>query len=108
MDREQKSITTTSGKIVVIKAYLNGKESNALKATLFKGMTSGGDATEKPKFPLENVIPYERAQLEALLVSVDGSTESPVDLLENLPSSEYDDAVKQIREAAGLSLAAAK
>jgi len=107
MEREQKTLTTSGGHTVVIKAYLTGKENNELKAALFKGV-GAVEAGEKPKMPLENAIGYERKQIESLVVSFDGSTEAPVDALENLPSGEYDDAVKQIKEAAGLSLAPAK
>ena len=107
-DRETKTITTTSGIIVVFKAYLTGRENNQLKSELFKGVIMNGETGEKPKLPLENVIPYERKIIETLLVSVGDETGAPIAALEELPTAEYEDAVRQIKEGAGLSLAVAK
>lgn len=108
MEREQKTITTTGAHAVTFKGYLTGKENNEIKAVLYAGITTSGEAGEKPKIPLSNIPAFERKQLETLVISFDGSTDGALDALENLPSAEYDDAVKQIKEAAGLSLTPAK
>ena len=108
MDRETKQITTTGGHIVVFKSYLSGKENNEIKAELFKGVVMSGDTGEKPKIPLSNVLPFERKQLEALIVSFDGNTDGALDALENLQSKEYEAAVAEIKKEAGLSLTTAK
>lgn len=108
MERETKTITTSGGHTVVFKSYLTGKENNEIKAELFKGVQMQGDAGEKPKIPLANVLPFERKQLEAVVVSFDGSTDGALDALENLPSAEYDAAVVEIKKEAGISLTPAK
>lgn len=108
MERETKQLTTTGGHIVVFKSYLTGKENNEIKGELFKGVMTSGDSGEKPKLPLSNVIPFERKQLEALVVSFDSVTEGALDALEALPSAEYDAAVAEIKKQAGLSLVTAK
>ena len=106
-NRETKSITTTGGHTVVFKAYLTGKESNEIKTELFKGVVTNPEG-EKPSIPLANVLPYERKQLEALIVSFDGNEEGALDALENLPEAEYTAAVGEIKKAANLGLAPAK
>jgi hypothetical protein len=108
MERETKQIITTGGHIVVFKSYLSGKENNEIKAELFKGVVTSGDVGEKPKIPLSNVLPFERKQLEALVVSFDEVTEGALEALENLQSAEYDAAVLEIKKEAGLSLTQAK
>lgn len=105
--RETKSITTTGGHIIVFKAYLTGKESNEIKAELFKGVVTDSEG-EKPKIPLSNILPYERKQLEALIVSFDDNAVAALDALENLPEAEYTAAVAEIKKAANLGLAQAK
>lgn len=108
MERETKQLVTTGGHTVVFKSYLTGKENNEIKSELFKGVTTSGDAGEKPKLPLANVIPFERAQLSALVVSFNGVPEGALEALENLPSAEYDAAVTEIKKEAGISLVTAK
>lgn len=108
MQRETKTITTSAGHRVVVKAYITGAENNQIKATLFEGVTTSGEEGEKPKIPMKLVLAHERKTLETVIVSFDDILEKPVDLLEALPSKEYDEAVKLIKEAAQISFQAPK
>jgi hypothetical protein len=108
MERETKQITTTGGHVVVFKSYLSGRENSEIKTELFKGVVTSGDKNEKPKIPLSNIIPYERKQIEALIVSFDGVTENALEAFENLQSTEYDAAVLEIKKEAGISLVQAE
>ncbi|WP_139020724.1 hypothetical protein [Bradyrhizobium sp. ORS 285] len=81
---------------MVVNAYLTGRESSDLRATLFAGITvKPGDT---PSVPLANTVTHERATLEKLIVSFDGNTDNPIAKFENMPSDEYDEAVAQIKE----------
>lgn len=97
-NRETKELTSTGGHKVVIKTYLTGRESNEAKAVLFAGITTTAEAGERPKVPLSNIMPHERKTLELLVVSFDGTTESPLDLVEDLPSDEYEALVSDIKK----------
>lgn len=108
MERETKTLLTSNNHTVVIKTYLTGKESNEIKSELFKGVTASGEPGEKPKIPMSLILPYERKQLETLIVSFDGNTENAIDALENLPENEYADIVATIKKESGLSLTPAK
>lgn len=98
MTRETKELEVAGHKIVM-NSYLTGRESNAVKAMLFQGVTLVAEAGEKPTIPLANIIPQERKTLELLLVSVDGITENPVGVLEDLPADQYDEAVAAVKAA---------
>ena len=94
--RETITITTTNGHTIIANAYLTGRESSDLRATLFAGITvKPGDT---PAVPLANTVTHERATLEKLIVSFDGSTDNPIAQFENMPSDEYDEAVVQIKD----------
>lgn len=110
-DRETKTLTTTGGHVVVYNAYLTGGESDDLRSELLKGVEISADAAqtgEKPKVPLANTIAYQARQIEALIVSLDGSTDGAYTAFRNLPSVEYDAAVVEMKKEAGLSLTQAK
>ena len=101
--REQKTIKTIGGHDIVIKAYVTGRENNEIKAVLFEGVSTTGEVGEKPKIPMTLVIAHERKALEVLVISFDGVTDGAVDKLQDLPSSEYDEALKQIKTESKLS-----
>lgn len=84
--------------VAVIKTYLTGREANEARAFLLTGMEVESGSTERPKIPLSTLIPHERKVLEMLLVSFDASTEAPIEKLEDLPSSEYDLFVAEIKK----------
>lgn len=107
-ERDTRTITTTGGHVVVFKAYLTGGETNNIRAELFKGVSTTGEASDKPRLPLSNLVPFERKQLESLLISFDGNTEQVIESFEDLPSAEYSAALTEIKKEAGLSLATAK
>lgn len=107
-NRETKELTSTGGHKVVINAYLTGRESNDVKAELFKGIMISGAQGEKPSIPLVNTIPQVRITLDKLVISFDGKAEGAVDAIEDLPSEEYDELVKAIQTESKIFTAAKK
>ena len=79
MSRETKEITTTSGKKVVINAYLTGPEANEINAILFEGLEveapEVGQKMERPKIPLSATLKRQPKLLELSVISVDGEAD---------------------------------
>lgn len=100
-DRETKNITTPSGKLVVIKAWLNGREANELKAVLYKDLkmsmadvTSGG--VKVTDVSGEFILEQEKKALELFLVSIEGKSENLVETFLDLPENDYKAVIKEI------------
>lgn len=96
-DRETKEITTPLNHKAVVKAYLTGREVDAILGDLFKDQQSG----EKPTIPMTLGIQRNNKLIEAALVSLDGNTENIFDRLQELPASEKSFILNQVNELAG-------
>ena len=101
--RETKEITTPLGHKVVLNAYLNGREANEIKALVFGALKMSVDDAAAGKvtgndIPATVIIDRDRKTLQFLLVSVDGATNAPIELLEELPASEYAAVVEAMNE----------
>lgn len=95
--RETKEIEVAGHKLV-IKTYLTGRESNEVKAVLFKGIEIEAGAGDKPKVPLANILPQELKTLELLVVSFDGIEQNVVEVIQDLPADAYDAVVAKVKE----------
>jgi hypothetical protein len=100
-ERETKTITTPAGHTVVLRTYLTGREANELKAVMFTALKMNIEDAQSGKVNIGDVpgtflVEQERRAFEILLVSIDGNTTAPIDVLLDLPSTEYEAVVKEV------------
>src|SRR3979490_989452 len=100
-DRQTTTITTPGGHTVVLNAYLTGREASELKSVMFSALKMNMEDAQSGKVNVSDVpgtflVEQEHKALGFLVVSVDGSTEAPVDKLLDLPSTEYEAVVKEV------------
>ena len=101
MERNTKEVVTVGGHKVVLNTYLTGGEGQQLKAVLFNGMKMSMDdltsgVAKVTDVPAGIVLDQQRKAFEFLVVSVDGVKENAVKLLEDLPSSDFEEIEKEI------------
>jgi hypothetical protein len=95
IERENKAFVTPGSHTVVLRTYLSGREARILNEIMYEILKinpadpSGNKAASLSEIPMAFMIPQQQKMLEFLVVSVDGKTENPVSLLEELPESEY-------------------
>ena len=88
---------------MVLKTYLTGGESRAVRALIFADMkmempTEGGTKATVKEMPADFVIKQEQKNIELLLISVDGVAENATTALDNLPSVDYDFVLEEINK----------
>lgn len=104
-ERETKEYTTTSGKKVVFKSYLTGREMETVNLALVGDRTAeAGDDGKKPVLPLSAGFAYFKSILTEAIVSVDGVTENPFDIALDLPNDEYTDLKNHLLEELKVNL----
>ena len=102
MNRETKEIVTKSGKKVTVLSYLTGPEASQVKMAMYGDLTvkapEEGEKMEAVKIPLSATVRREPKLLELAIVSVEGCStkEASLEAINLLPSTEYDDLIKQI------------
>jgi hypothetical protein len=94
MDRETKEFITPGEHKIVLRTYLTGKESRALNEIMYATLKVNPNDASGGKFalgdiPMTFMVPQQEKLLSFLVVSVDGNTNAPVALLDELPESEY-------------------
>lgn len=96
--REQKTVQTPGGHEVVLNAYLTGRETREISSVINSHMKMGFEGElvpgERPMtvvrdFTGEFIAEQERKVLDFLIVSVNGSTENPVEKLLDLPAADF-------------------
>ena len=101
MTRETTEFEVAGHKIVA-KTYLTSGEAGEIKKVLFAGVSmevpEPGQKAEKPRVPLINNFPYERAQLAAVLVSIDGIS-NPLAVIDEMPDDEATPLIAEIKTA---------
>lgn len=101
MDRETREFTTPSGKKVVVKTYLTGRESNSVKEGMFKHMkldVSGAGEPVVSEIPGTLVIEQERTLLSLIVVSLDGKTDGLVEAILDLRNEDYQAIVAEVNK----------
>jgi len=102
-ERESKSIVTPGNHTVVLRTYLTGKESAALKAIMYEDLRINASDASSGKVSLADMpatflISQENKALEYLLVSVDGETASPFEKLGDLPEVDYNAVLAEVQK----------
>src|SRR5690242_16881387 len=96
----RETVTFDSGThTVVAYTFITAGEARVAKEALFRGVDMEADPSgiqARPKIPLANTIAYERAQIDRCLVTIDGKP--AVEVLDNLPSDEYDTLIADVRK----------
>jgi hypothetical protein len=100
-ERETKEFTTPAGHKIILNAYLTGREAAAIKAVMLASLKMTMSDLESKKVDMgglsgDVLAQQERKTLDFLIVSVNGSAETPVEKLLDLPSTEYDAVLKEI------------
>jgi hypothetical protein len=100
-DRQTKEFTTPSGHAIVLRTYLTGREAAEIKSIMLASLKMTMSDLESKKVDMGGLsgsvlVEQERKTLDSLIVSVDGSTENPVEKLLDLPSPDYDAVLKEI------------
>jgi hypothetical protein len=102
-ERENKAIATPNGYTVVLRTYLTGKESAALKAIMYADLKINASEASSGKvslgeLPATFLVTQENKALEYLVVSVDGVTEAPIDKLGDLPEADYNAVLAEVQK----------
>jgi hypothetical protein len=97
-DRTTHEFTTPSGHKIVFNSYLTGREAQELKGLMLAVMKVNTQDVQSGKIdvPSTFIVDQEKRAFEYLIVSFDGSTETPVEKLLALPSSEYEAVVQEV------------
>lgn len=103
MERPTIEIKTPHGKhVVVMKEYLNGKEKRAINAVFMDKVTikAGADAAATSLDGLRGtaMVEYENAQLQNIVVSVDGKTDNVLEALLEMRSADLEFVVKTAQD----------
>jgi len=102
-EREEKSIVTPGNHTVVLRTYLTGKESAALKAIMYADLkiNASDAATGKvglADMPATFLVSQEAKALEFLVVSVDGDETAPIEKLGDLPEADYNAVLAEVQK----------
>lgn len=92
MQRETKEVVTSSGKKIVLKTYLSGREVTEV-------MKARGDKSD---------LQVAEELIKQAVVSVEGKSENALETLLDLPINEYLEISKAVNELAGASFPKAK
>jgi len=105
MERETKSFETPGGRTIVVKSYLTGRESDAIKNVLLSQIKMSmedmaGGTPSIDQIPASFITDQENKTVEMMLVSIDGTSENVFDAYQDLPENEcafISDEIKKIR-----------
>jgi hypothetical protein len=99
-DRPQKTITTPSGSVIVLKEYLTGREKRALTNIFIgKGLSVSESGVQGLDASVINA--GQDLAFTTIIVSIDGNTENIVERVLDMRSSDYEAVVKAINEITG-------
>jgi hypothetical protein len=102
-ERETTTFTTPAGNTVVLNTYLTGREMTELKSAQFSSVKIQMSDPASKKFDAPNfdgsiVVIKEIDEMKKFVVSLNGDTDSPVEKLLDLPSSEYEAVQKEVEK----------
>jgi hypothetical protein len=103
MNRETKALVTTSGKTLLVKSYLTGREMNDLKKDMYGAVKIDMAAASAGRsaindLPATFMIDREAKLLEISVLSFDNSEKDVAARMQDLPNAEYQDALRQVSD----------
>jgi hypothetical protein len=106
MERETKTFTTKGGHEIVHKTYVTGRESNEIQKVLLKDVKiEAGMGTKLSPFmsgfSAASITELNNKTIEILVVSVDGKKENVLDIVLDLPNTDYSEVVTALNEITG-------
>lgn len=98
--RPTKEFTTKGGHVIVHKTYLTGREMNEIQKVMLKDvrMEMKGKEQNVSGFNATNITELNNKTIELMVVSVDGIKENAIDLILDLPNSDYTEVIQKIEE----------
>jgi hypothetical protein len=102
-ERQTVPFSTPAGTSIVLRSYLTGREAADIKSIMLSSLKMSMSDQESKKVDMGRIsgavlVEQERKTLGYLLVSVNGNTTAPVEVLLDLPSTEYDAVLKEIEK----------
>jgi hypothetical protein len=102
-ERQTTTFTTPAGNKIVLRTYLTGREAADIKNVMLSSLKMSMSDFESKKMDMgglsgDILVQQERKTLEYLIVSVNGTTEKPLDALLDLPATEYDAVLKEVEK----------
>ncbi len=91
-DREtHEIITPLFGHVIVLKSWITGREKQKIDGAMFSNIeTVGEDKNMKPKMSNTMLAGQENASIEAVVISVDGSTENVLDRILDMRVKDFE------------------
>jgi hypothetical protein len=88
---------------IVVKTYATGREFNEIQAVYLRNakINMVGNAPQVSGFTAEVELEATKKALEMLVVSVDGSSENVVSVIEEFPNDEYQKVVEKVNALLG-------
>lgn len=99
MDRETKTIQTPNGHEVVLKAWINGRETQEIENLVYKNFDIQG-IRDNPNFKLNTAFLTEQTNkaLELVVVSIDGKTENILEEILKWKAKDYKFVVSEVNK----------
>lgn len=83
---------------VILRSWINGRESQAIDNAMFSGIGTTGDGkTLRPKISGSMLADQENKALELIVVSVDGNSTKVVDKVLDMRKQDYEAVVKEVQ-----------
>jgi hypothetical protein len=102
-NREVKEVKTSGGHTLMIKTYATGREYNEIQNQVLKNAKVSliGGQPVAEGITGSSQLDANKKAIELLVVSVDGKTDGALDLVLDLPASDYQEVVDTLNELLG-------
>lgn len=100
-DNRQAIKTLSDGTTVVLKSYITAREARTFKNILIGGVKLGSSESDVPSISDVNadaLAAEEDAEIQAVVLELNGSTENIVSRVLDLPSSSFDELKALIKQ----------
>ena len=92
-------VTPIGGQTIVCLDWINGREKQKIEGAMFKSIETSGTGTNmKPKMSETMIASQENAAIDAVVISIDGSTENIVDTVLDMRVKDFDFILKHAQQ----------
>ena len=92
-------VTPISGQTIVCLDWINGREKQKIEGAMFKSIETSGTGTNmKPKMSETMIARQENAAIDAVVISIDGSSENIVDTVLDMRVKDFDFVLKHAQQ----------